>query len=348
MSLRTIAALVAVVLAGCPAEKAPNVDADLAGAAQQTAPEADPAPASWRRYAPAGGALRLRHPPDWRVHHAHEGSVMEVVNVLPEAVAQRVELPLMIHAEADVTFVSVFPRAFGTDLPASRWKRVSPDTLGVELSLPIVEAESRALQLESGETWGLYLRLARPPPGWDDRAFVFAQIAVRDFQARCQREGEPIELDACDPMTGDDLRRFGRLDEAAQRNVLRVLSSLRFEASTATVTAEAQRLIEVDAPSPGQAIRSPLEIRGRAKGPWYFEGDFPIQLLDDKGREVAVAVATARGPWMTTSWVPFRATLTFEPPTSKRGTLIFRKDNASGRPELDAEHRVPVWFARPQ
>jgi hypothetical protein len=106
--------------------------------------------------------------------------------------------------------------------------------------------------------------------------------------------------------------------------------------------------IEVDAPRPQRVIRSPLRIRGRARGPWYFEGDFPIRLLDAHGREIATAVATAQGPWMTEDWVPFEATLTFEPPSSKRGTLVLEKDNPSGRTELDAEHRVPVLFRTPK
>ena len=38
--------------------------------------------------------------------------------------------------------------------------------------------------------------------------------------------------------------------------------------------------IILDSPLPGAVLRSPLTIRGRAKGNWFFEGDFPLLLLD--------------------------------------------------------------------
>jgi hypothetical protein len=105
-------------------------------------------------------------------------------------------------------------------------------------------------------------------------------------------------------------------------------------------------VIRVQSPSPNQAIKSPVTVTGQARGSWYFEGSFPVILVDWDGRIIAEAVATADGEWMTEEFVPFRATLEFETPEyGERGTLILRKDNPSGRPELDDALEVPVRFA---
>lgn len=106
-----------------------------------------------------------------------------------------------------------------------------------------------------------------------------------------------------------------------------------------------QDFIVVDSPKPGDAIRSPLKIRGRALGTWFFEGDFPLILKDPKGRIIAQGFVTARGEWMTKEFVPFEGSLTFEKPAAGgRGILIFKKDNPSDRAELDDALELPVSF----
>lgn len=95
----------------------------------------------------------------------------------------------------------------------------------------------------------------------------------------------------------------------------------------------------------GQIITSPLTITGEARGTWYFEASFPIRLVDGAGREVAVAIAQAQGNWMTTEYVPFRATLSFTAPRStSTGSIVFEKDNPSGLTEHADQLRIPVRF----
>jgi hypothetical protein len=103
-------------------------------------------------------------------------------------------------------------------------------------------------------------------------------------------------------------------------------------------------LIKVETPQAGQAITSPLVIKGQARGSWYFEAVFPIVLRDAAGQEVARAQGHATGDWMTTDFVPFEATLTFTAPTTATGTLVFEKDNPSGLPENDDQLVIPVSF----
>jgi hypothetical protein len=102
--------------------------------------------------------------------------------------------------------------------------------------------------------------------------------------------------------------------------------------------------IEVYQPRPGDVISSPLEIEGRARGTWYFEGSFGIYLLDENGNELAVVPAKAQDSWMTEDWVDFSATLEFKDSGFKEGVLVFEKANPSGLEEHDRELRVPVKF----
>ena len=102
--------------------------------------------------------------------------------------------------------------------------------------------------------------------------------------------------------------------------------------------------IVVTLPARGAVVTSPLEIRGRARGTWFFEGDFPLVLLDGRGESVAQGYAVAQGEWMTTEFVPFSASLRFQSPGPGQGRLILRKDNPGDHRNLDDALVVPVTF----
>ncbi len=108
-------------------------------------------------------------------------------------------------------------------------------------------------------------------------------------------------------------------------------------------------LIVVDAPRPQQAIQSPVVIRGKARGSWYFEASFPIVLVDGDGRIIASGHGQAQDNWMTENFVPFEAVLSFDVPEhaeafGKRGTIILKNDNPSGAANLDKAVEIPILF----
>ncbi|HAI98280.1 TPA: hypothetical protein DCL30_01905 [Candidatus Peribacteria bacterium] len=90
-------------------------------------------------------------------------------------------------------------------------------------------------------------------------------------------------------------------------------------------------------------VESPLTVSGKARGAWYFEGSFPVRLLDDQDTLLEETPAQAQGDWMTADYVPFTATLTFTT-ARKNGTLLLKKDNPSGLPENDRSVSIPVRF----
>jgi len=114
-----------------------------------------------------------------------------------------------------------------------------------------------------------------------------------------------------------------------------------------TVTPLADDMVVLYEPLPEQGgITSPLVVRGKARGTWFFEASFPVTLTDWDGRIIAQVPAQAKGDWMTTDFVEFEATLTFTADTtvSSRGALILQKDNPSGLPEYDDAREITVFF----
>ena len=110
---------------------------------------------------------------------------------------------------------------------------------------------------------------------------------------------------------------------------------------------EKSDFIRLDSPRPNESITSPLIITGKARGTWFFEAVFPIELVDEQGVVIAQTQANAKDEWMTEEFVPFSAVLEFEVNESLIGktvTLILKKDNPSGLEENDDELFIPVFI----
>lgn len=102
--------------------------------------------------------------------------------------------------------------------------------------------------------------------------------------------------------------------------------------------------VRIFTPLPDALVRSPLQVRGEARGTWYFEASFPIRVLAADGTELGVTPAESESDWMTTEFVPFSATVAFAEPATATGFLVLEKDNPSGLPEHADSVRIPVRF----
>ena len=103
--------------------------------------------------------------------------------------------------------------------------------------------------------------------------------------------------------------------------------------------------IVVEHPAPGEMISSPLKIKGKARGSWFFEATAPVELVSVKGEAIAQGYLTARGDWMTEDFVPFEAVIKFPKPKTAAGFLVLKNANPSGLPEQEKTIRIPVYFA---
>jgi len=109
---------------------------------------------------------------------------------------------------------------------------------------------------------------------------------------------------------------------------------------------EKSDLIRVFSPRPGEMVDGPLKISGEARGSWFFEGSFPVELFDVDGNKIGSSVASAPGEWMTEDFVSFEATLSFSSTPMEKGVLVLKKDNPSGLPENDDALFIPVRFSK--
>jgi hypothetical protein len=101
--------------------------------------------------------------------------------------------------------------------------------------------------------------------------------------------------------------------------------------------------IVVSYPDDNQEVSSPVKISGKARGSWFFEGSFPIQLVDINGNILGTSIATSSEDWMTAEFINFNSELSFEKSTStRRAVLVLKKDNPSGILDFDQSVFVPV------
>ena len=121
-------------------------------------------------------------------------------------------------------------------------------------------------------------------------------------------------------------------------------SSTSIDESETTSKESVLDQIKVTKPEPNQIVESPIIIEGEARGSWFFEGVFPIMLLDSNGNAIARHFAQAQDECMTEDFVPFKVQIEFEKPAADTGVLVLEKDNPSGLSENDAKIEIPVRF----
>ena len=105
-------------------------------------------------------------------------------------------------------------------------------------------------------------------------------------------------------------------------------------------------LIQVETPRANETISSPLVIKGKARGAWFFEASFPVKLYDGQGKLLAATTAQAKSDWTSEDFVLFEAKLEFLSPETGKGALVLEKDNPSGLAENADELRMPVFFSQ--
>ena len=90
-------------------------------------------------------------------------------------------------------------------------------------------------------------------------------------------------------------------------------------------------MVKITSPLAGATVGKTFTVKGEARGQWYFEASFPVQVKDKDNNTVGQGIAQAEGEWMTTEFVPFSANVIV---TNYSGpaTLVLLKDNPSGLP----------------
>ncbi|MDP2641900.1 MAG: Gmad2 immunoglobulin-like domain-containing protein [bacterium] len=116
--------------------------------------------------------------------------------------------------------------------------------------------------------------------------------------------------------------------------------------NSTTTPPSGNNTIRVTSPQPNATVGNSFTVKGEARA-WYFEGSFPVDVIDSNGKRLGVGIAQAEGEWMTSAFVPFNAPITLTSvPTTQTGTIVLRKDNPSGLSQYDEEFKVPIRFSQ--
>lgn len=102
--------------------------------------------------------------------------------------------------------------------------------------------------------------------------------------------------------------------------------------------------VEVATPVSGARVTSPFRVEGTAPGDWFFEAQFPTQLVGADGQMFAEAPAQPQSETMTEAPVPFVAELRFTVTQETPATLVLQED-MPGDGEHPREVRIPVVLA---
>lgn len=109
-------------------------------------------------------------------------------------------------------------------------------------------------------------------------------------------------------------------------------------------TVDGDTKIILEYPEPNSVVSSPLQVKAKVRGNWFFEGSLPMELQTTDGKRLATGVGQAKGEWMTSEFVDFEGSLVFLSGGATEGLLIIKKDNPSGLSENDDQVEIPVKF----
>lgn len=298
-----------------------------------------------KSYTNAKYDITLRSPEQWVIIEQTDLQIGEyAINVFKRGTGAERELPLAIHNSMKHSFVAIWPRGLGTELPYGQYVSLNETDNAPELQFPVNKEESNLLLLKNGAVWAYFIVPKNPPAGWQKFGFIFAQVRTSNTSAKCfdKQTGKRIPVDQCNFLTGDPYVRTGDIDEQDAVVIRKILKSINLQKVVKKVWAG--DLIEVEKPLPNIDITSPLTVKGKAKGFWYFEGIFTVKLYDGYGNLLAENQAKAQEKWMTEKFVPFEVTLKFDAPSDQRGSLVFQKANPSGLDKNAMSYSVPVIF----
>lgn len=100
--------------------------------------------------------------------------------------------------------------------------------------------------------------------------------------------------------------------------------------------------IKVTSPTPGSVTGKPITVMGEARGGWYFEASFPIEVRNSAGAVIATGHAEAQSDWMTSEFVPFVGTIAIPANYIGEAVLVFMNDNPSGMSENARSVSFPI------
>ena len=104
---------------------------------------------------------------------------------------------------------------------------------------------------------------------------------------------------------------------------------------------DVSKMISVAYPQVGAIVGHTFTIEGQARGAWYAEGIFPLEIQNESGVVLQTLVVHALGDSHQPAFIPFSvdvATPYFAGPAQ----IVLKKANLRGEPENDASITIPI------
>ena len=89
----------------------------------------------------------------------------------------------------------------------------------------------------------------------------------------------------------------------------------------------------------------PLTFEGEAKGLWFFEGSFPVEIRLPNGEVIARGIAQTSDSWMTEDVISFTAQMSLVPEAPEyigSAALVLQRNNPSDLQENDAHFTTMI------
>lgn len=111
--------------------------------------------------------------------------------------------------------------------------------------------------------------------------------------------------------------------------------------SAETTPAAETSNVTISAPAANARVTSPLTVEGAAPGDWYFEAQFPVELVGADGAVLAEAPAWSQSEAMTEAAVAYRAELQFSVSQETPAMLVLQEDMPADNTD-PREVRIPL------
>ncbi len=174
--------------------------------------------------------FNFNFPSDWTFESFTQGNDQFILNFFSKEKKNKLDLPILVHTQAENSFVGFYPEGYGTELPMGKSRPLNDQEIQM-ITFPLNTDKSQVFTLENSQPWGYFLVPSSPPPSWDEYGFVFAQSAVENSHTLCMdaETGEEKPMENCDPIMGDKIKKYGDIPGERVKEMRIVLSSIDFK-----------------------------------------------------------------------------------------------------------------------
>lgn len=103
--------------------------------------------------------------------------------------------------------------------------------------------------------------------------------------------------------------------------------------------------IKVTSPQPFAKVSETLIVKGEARGTFFFEGDFPVEVIAEDGTTIQ-HYAMTDGDWMSEEFVPFTAEIDISSIAPQDVVLKLHRNNPSDYRENDMVMELPLTIVK--